>query len=101
MRPGAAPPMLRKINCNALPIVEFARAAFENTLLPQAKPSSLRTGPLMTTSGAAKWVVPWTPWISSRSSHSARTSGTSTRMYSGRHPAMTPFAATFSTVAWP
>ena len=49
----------------------------------------------------AECVVAWTPCRLKRSSHAARTTGASTSMCSGRQPAITALAATFSTVAAP
>jgi len=81
--------------------VLFARATLLNTFWRLWKFSSFRTGPLITISGAAKCVVACTPCALKRSSDTARTRGIKTRIISGTHPAITAFAAIFSTVASP
>ncbi len=98
---GRAPPRFSRINWNARPSVLLARATLLKTFCRHQNSSSVRTGPLTTISGAAKCVVACTPCRLKRSSHAARTSGISTRIICGGHPAITALAAIFSTVAAP
>src|SRR5260370_28393642 len=62
-------------------------------------PSAAATGPLTITSTAQGWVVVCTAYRLNGSWAAARIAARTTRMYSGRHPAITALTATFSTVA--
>src|SRR5690606_21220958 len=64
-------------------------------------PIASATGPLTTRSGATFSSVVCTPRRLKSGSAMARTAASTTGRYSGRQPAITAFAATFSTVATP
>ena len=97
-KPGMAAQAFMRIRRTARPIVAFERLPGPNRLLRELTPSSRATGPFTIT------MMPEPPRLddgptrlnfgSSIASAAAKTTG----MYSGRHPAITAFAATFSTL---
>ena len=91
--PGQPPPTLRSTRRMARPMVALARQPEPKTLAPALSPTSLRTGPFTTSSGAAMWVVACTPCRLNgplvRASSAARATGA----YTGRQPASTRLTA--------
>src|SRR5688500_5920736 len=100
IEPGV-PPMLIIASCNARPIVLVARQRLPVLLYPQFRSIALHTGPLTIGSGEVLCVEVCTASRLNFGSAIAFTHAISTGMYSGLHPAITAFAAIFSTVAWP
>ena len=86
---------------SARPIVAFALMFPPKHAVPPLMPSRPAIGPLTMTIGAAPPVVHAVEptWKSGWST--ARTLASTTGKYSGRQPAITAFAATFSTVTVP
>ena len=68
---------------------------------PLAIPQASRAGPLTMIIGVTQWVVACTSPRSNRSSQTAARAARRTGRWSGRQPAITALAATFSTVARP
>src|SRR5947208_1288321 len=101
MPSGFAPPRLRMTRRSARPIVAFALMFPPKHAVPPLIPSRPAIGPLTMTIGAAPPVVHAVEptWKSGWST--ARTLASTTGKYSGRQPAITAFAATFSTVTVP
>ena len=59
-------------------MVALARNPGPKTPKPAFSPIRDRMGPLMTMSGAAKWVVAWSPWRLKTGSHAASTAARTT-----------------------
>src|SRR5207253_4899994 len=83
------------INRVVRPMVAFARLALASALCVAFMPIAFRIGPLTTMNGALPPVEAETPCSPYAVSHSARTTASTTGMYSGRQPAITAAIATF------
>src|SRR5437660_9949675 len=83
------------INRVVRPMVAFARLALASALCVAFMPIAFRIGPLTTMNGALPPGEAETPCSPYAVSHSARTTASTTGMYSGRQPAITAAIATF------
>src|SRR5262249_11360127 len=99
--PARVPPRLIMTRRRARPMVALARKPGPKTPAAQLMPMLRRTGPFTMMRGEVALVVPDWPCKLNRESHAASTTASSTGKYSGRHPAITAFTASFSTVARP
>src|SRR5215472_2644259 len=95
-RPGAPPSTLMMSSLSMRPMLALARLPLPRALWVAFIPISRRTGPLTTANGALPPVLAEQPCNPNSAAHTARTSATTTRMYSGRQPAMTAAMAIFS-----
>ena len=82
----------------ARPMVALARWPGPNTLTPEFRARSFVAGPLTTASTAAPIVLTVMACRLNWGSHIASTAARTVGKYSGKHPAITAFMATFSTV---
>ena len=96
--PGRAPPMFIRQRRTARPIEALARWPGPRAPKPPAIPQASARGPLTTISGVVECVVLWASDRSYSGRSSARSAARTIGRWSGSHPAMTAFTATFSTV---
>ena len=95
---GWTPKTLRTISPTERATVAFGRNPGPKTPPPALKPSSPRTGPFSTISGAGPLVLCQPPPRAARSSMSASKAARTTGKYSGWQPAMAALIAASSTV---
>ena len=96
--PGTAAQAFIKINLIDRPIVAFARFPGPNRLFRPLIPNSAATGPLTITRIPAPPRLEDGPTRLNTGSSIASAAASATGIYSGRHPAITAFAATCPTV---
>ncbi len=95
---GSMPKALRTMSPMARATVALARNPGPNTPPPLLKPSSVRTGPFTTMSGAGPLVLCQPPPCAARSSMSAWKAASTTGKCSGRQPAIAALMAASLTV---
>ncbi|CAB4938425.1 unannotated protein [freshwater metagenome] len=87
--PVRAPMQFHSTSRTARPIAAFARLPGPNTFVPEFRPSSLRIGPLTTSTGPGPPVLLVAGCTSKSGCAIARMAARTTGRYVGRHPAMT------------
>src|SRR5580765_720904 len=98
---GVAPPILAIINRSALPMVALARHPWPSTFAPELIFKRRRHGPLTIIIGATLPVVVCTLSRLNPGSSTPFVAATTSGKYSGKQPAITALAASFSITALP